>query len=409
MALDPEELRRQHLLRQQQRQARQAGRRKQYWRLGAAAAALLCVIVAVLLIAGGCSDRDGVQTEPPADTVIHLAAAGDLNITDAVVASGGDGYSYTQAFLDVGHLLADADVSVLNLEGSVVGAPYGTESASAPEGLLQALRSIGLDYVQLANSYSISHGVSGLSRTIDAVRAAGMEPLGVYASQADYAAGKGFTLCQVGDVRIALAAFTKGMDGMALPSGSENCVNVLYEDYSSTYQSVNTERITAVLSAAREAKPDIIVAFVHWGSEFNDTVSTSQQKIVQLMQQQGVDAIIGTHSHYVQKMAYDAQTGQFVAYCLGDFFGDAARAGSEYSVVLDLEITKSAATGDAKITGYSYTPIFTVSQDGEPLRVMRIHETMAAFDELYIERIGHQTYEAMQYALTRIEKRIAGE
>ena len=93
-------------------------------------------------------------------------------------------------------------------------------------------------------------------------------------------------------------------------------MNVLYSDYDSAYQVVDTEGITAVISAAKKEKPDLIVAMLHWGSEFNDTISKSQESIVDLMQSCGVDAIIGTHSHYVQKVTYDPDSGKLVAFSL---------------------------------------------------------------------------------------------
>ena len=195
--------------------------------------------------------------------------------------------------------------------------------------------------------------MSGLSSTIDAVRSSGMEPLGVYANQEEFQRAGGYTVCNVKGIRIAFTAFTKGMDGMTLPAGNENCVNLLYSDYDSAYQQVDVDKINAVMDAIEKEKPDLVVALVHWGSEFNDTISTSQEKICQLLRERGVNAIIGTHPHYVQQMVFDPENGCFVAYSLGDFFGDAPRAGSEYSLVLDLEITKSAATGETKITGYS--------------------------------------------------------
>ena len=154
-------------------------------------------------------------------------------------------------------------------------------------------------------------------------------------------------------------------------------------------------------------KPDLTVAMLHWGSEYNDTISDSQESVVSILQGKGVDAIIGTHPHYVQQMTYDPETGFFVAYSLGDFISDGTRAGTEYSVVLNLEITKSGSS--AKITGYSYTPIFTVAEKGKPLRCVRISETMAAYDSNYIKRISESTYNAMAYALTRIEERVTGE
>jgi len=298
---------------------------------------------------------------------------------------------------------------VVNLEGNLCGAPYGSGSASAPQGLAEALGDAGVDLIQLANSYSINQGISGLATTINNVRAAGMEPLGVYADQAAYKAGKGYTIRTVQGIKIAFVAFTKGMDGMALPPGSENCVNVLYTDYESTYQTIDTEGITAVLAAAAQENPDITVAMLHWGSEHNDTISKSQESIVALLQENGVDAIIGTHSHYLQKMELNEETGNFVAYSLGDFTGDCEKAGSEYSVILDLEITKDRKSGETTISGFSYTPIYTVAEGKEPQRVVRIRQAMEAYEESFLGSVSQATYDGMTYALTRIEERIAGE
>jgi hypothetical protein len=94
---------------------------------------------------------------------------------------------------------------------------------------------------------------------------------------------------------------------------------------------------------------------------------------------------------------------------MGDFFGDADEAGKEYSVLLDLEITKDNVTGETAVTGFSYTPIFTVAQENEPLRVVRIHEAMAAYEAGYIDKVTKETYDAMAYALERIEARITGK
>ena len=119
-----------------------------------------------------------------------------------------------------------------------------------------------------------------------------------------------------------------------------------------------------------------------------------------------MDAIIGTHSHYVQQMTYNQKSGQFVAYSLGDFFSDAQKAGSEYSVVLDLEVTKSSTTGQTKLTNFSYTPIFTVAEKDATLKLMQIHPALKAYEDGYLGKVSPETYEAMKYALTRIDARI---
>ena len=419
--MDQEELARRRQARQEARAQRKKQQRKTILKLAVVAALVIfCTVLIVSLARPARTDApeqtqltDPTGTAVPTEnngqtTVIHLAAAGDLNITQALVGSGGAEYDYTGTFMDVLPVLAQADITLMNLEGSFYGAPYGVDR-SAPQAVATALAGAGVDLLQIANSYTIYKGMEGLRSTVEAVRTAGIEPVGAYASNEEAKAAKGFTLREVNGVRIAFVAFTKGMDGMALPPGNEKCVNVLYKDYASDYQQVDTEGITALLAEVAKAKPDITVALLHWGSEYNNTISKTQEEICKLLQENGVNAIIGTHSHYVQRMTLDPETGNFVAYSLGDFCSNEVRAGSEYSVVLDLEITKDNKTGKAKITNFSYTPIFTVLEPDRPLQIVRIDSAIAAYEGDYIDRVSQTTYDAMKYALERIEARIHEE
>lgn len=410
MAIDPEEFKKRRQLRKQA-QKKKKRRTILFAALGGVAAV---IILALIFIIGASSEQPPKETvsnetneTAPDNTVVHMAFAGDLNVTEQVVASGGGDYNYTDVFMDVVPLLAEADVTALNFEGNFYGAPYGTDR-SAPEQLAEALASAGVDLVQLANSYSIYKGMDGLSKTIHTLRAAKLEPLGAYASTAEAREGKGYTIRTVQGVKIAFVAFTKGMDGMALPEGNAGCVNLLYSDYSTDYQKVDVDGITKVLDAVNKEYPDLTVAMLHWGSEYNNNISKTQEQICSLLQENGVDAILGTHSHYVQKMEFNPQTGTFVAYSLGDFFSDAQKAGSEYSVILDLEVTKSGATGQTQITNFTYTPIFTVAEKDKPLKILQIHPTMKAYEDGFLGKVSPETYEAMKYALTRIEARISG-
>ena len=408
-----------------ERKRRAKQMRKMRTMLIVAALLIVCGIVIAVLISRAVS-QNPPPTEPPTEppvttappsteptepeTVIHIVAGGDLNITDASVAAGftGTGYNYTNVFMDVAPILARADLTVLNLEGNVCGAPYGTQSTSAPPELLQALAAAGVDMLQVANSCSINNGLLGLSDTLDAVRAAGMEPLGAWANAEEAEKAQGYTMVNVDGVRVALVAFTKGMGNLGLPSGSESCVNVLYKDYASAYQEVDTEGITAILSAVQEQKPDITIALLHWGSEYNDLTSKTQEQIVKLMREQGVDAIIGTHPHYVQQVDYDENADTVVAYSLGDFFGSAQTNGTYYSILLDLEITRDNATGKAKITDCDYIPIYTLTpeRDEEAMRVVRLEEAMLGYENSYIHKVSATAYENMKYALDRIRDRV---
>lgn len=344
-------------------------------------------------------------------TTIHINAAGDLNVTNTVINAGVavGGYNYTRAFMDVASTLSDADLTVLNLEGNICGEPYGSDTTSAPRELLEGLRNAGVDLIQMANSCTINNGLIGLTSTLQSIRAAGLEPVGAFASESEFQQSKGYTITEAQGVKVAFVAFTKGLGGRGLPAGNDNLVNILYEDYASTYDKIDRTRITSVLKAVEAEKPDITIALLHWGSEYNDDISDTQKSIVNLMKKQGVDVIIGTHPHTVQAIEYDELAGTLVAYSLGDFFGDASRGGTNYSIILDLEITKDSSTGTTKVTNYSYTPIYTVSEaesaDGYR-RVVRIDKTVEAWEENYLDKVSQSAKESMVHALDRIEARI---
>lgn len=344
-------------------------------------------------------------------TTIRIKAAGDLNVTNTVINAGVavGGYNYTRAFMDVASTLSDADLTVLNLEGNICGEPYGSDTTSAPRELLEGLRNAGVDLIQMANSCTINNGLIGLTSTLQSIRAAGLEPVGAFASESEFQQSKGYTITEAQGVKVAFVAFTKGLGGRGLPAGNDNLVNILYEDYASTYDKIDRTRITNILKAVEAEKPDITIALLHWGSEYNDDISDTQKSIVNLMKKQGVDVILGTHPHTVQAIEYDELAGTLVAYSLGDFFGDASRGGTNYSIILDLEITKDSSTGTTKVTNYSYTPIYTVSEaesaDGYR-RVVRIDKTVEAWEENYLDKVSQSAKESMVYALDRIEARI---
>ena len=375
----------------------------------AAAAVLILAASAVIFLMPG-EETPPSPADSPDKTVIHLLAGGDLNVTDRTVAAGqtDSGYDFTQVFLDVAPLLAQAQATVLNFEGNLCGSPYGSFTASAPISLVQTLADCGVDFLQSANSFSVKNGILGLKETLSAIRSTKIEPLGAFDSNAAFSKTQGFTLKNIGGIRVAIVAFTKGMDGMGLPAGSEKNVNLLYSDYTTTYKKIDTAGITSILEDVNAAAPDVTIALLHWGSEGSTTISPTQKKIVRLLQQNGVDAIIGTHSHQVQTIEFSPETGLLTAYSLGDFFGDALSSGTQYSILLDLEITKDNITGNTAVTGFTPIALYTLTpeRDGSPMRVMQISSAMAQFEAGHMNAVPAATYENMKSALVQIQTRI---
>ena len=424
MAFESEEIRK-----RQHRRRQDAHRRKEQQKLlrrrlkiGLICAAAIIVLCAILIIFlrndastpgpdSTVSTTAPVQTHPTAqETVINIAIGGDLNVTDQVIAAGafGDSYDYTAVFKDIVPLFASADASIINFEGNLCGKPYGTQYTSAPPELMTALASAGVDMIQMANSCSINNGLLGLQETLSGIRNAGMEPLGAYGSDEEFENSRGFTLRSINGVKVAFVAFTKGMDGLSLPEGSENYVNLLYTDYTSTYQDVNEAGIKNILRNIALEKPDVTVALLHWGSEYNNQVSDSQTRIIKLMQNEGVDAIVGTHSHYVQKLEFDKEKGTVVAYSLGDLLGNGEKTNTDSSIILQLEVTKNNTTGESKISAVTYTPVYIATaekDETERIQLIRIPEAITAYEANSIHKVSSETYTAMKNAFSRIRSR----
>ena len=407
------------------RQAQKKARRRQHLTLAAVLAVSLLVLCVVLV--RGCQARDKTPesqpttlptapTPPPTtapatgETVITLIAGGDVIATDKTVASGefAGQYDYTGIFLDIAPVFAGADASLVNFEGNLVGSPYGTVSSSAPQALMEALQRAGVDFVQTGNSCSVNNGITGLQKTLDGIRQAGMIPLGTFGSAAEYEQHQGFTIRNIGGIRVAFVVFTKGLGGLSLPSGSEHCVNLLYTDYATAYQEINTDGIKAILQNVQAQQPDVTVALLHWGSEYNSVIGTRQETIAKLMLDGGVDAIIGTHSHYVQDIVYDRANGTVIAYSLGDLYGSAEKNGTNYSILLQLQITRNNATGETKITGCDYIPVYTLTpeRDGEEMRVVRLLDAMHQYENNHIGCVSETAYQNMKAALAKIRSKV---
>lgn len=386
----------------------------------------LILLVAAGLLYAGLQYRDNLEnpeTLPPETTegtlapqeprqTLTIAAVGDVTFTDELAAASlqPDGtYDFSSAFLQAAPILSGADLAVANLDVNFCGAPYGSDSHSAPYALAEAVAGAGIDIAQMANSYSVINGIDGLEASLTAVRQAGMEPVGAYATESDYAKNRGITVCEVNGFRIVFLAFTKGVDNLSLPEGHDHCVNLLYEDYDTTYTKVDTEEIQALLDAAAEQKPDITIAMVHWGSEYATDVSKTQTQIRNLLLSGGVDVILGTHSHRIGELTVETGTeGDTVtAYSLGNFYGDDSAAGTQNSLILQLEFTMDNLSGGPKLTDVSYTPLYLASpeQTGTPgYEIMNLDTALQLKERDYIFAVDDDTAETLRAAKESIAK-----
>lgn len=383
-------------LHEQRRLRRLELKRKRQIRQRITYAVLLCLLILVIvLISKGCQARTAAEEEQARleaeqqaaqeallqqqqqqqqqsqPITATLAAVGDIMVYDEQLqdALQQDGsYNFLPSFSKVAAFLTEPDYTVGNFEANCIGAPYaGYPDFNAPESLAKTLSAVGFDLMQTANTYSIQNGVTGLESTLDNLKAGGLDTVGTYAAKEDKETSGGVVIKDIGGIKVAFLAFTKGVNNMSLPVGYEYCVNLLYTDYNSTYSKVNEAGILTSIESAKALSPDIIVAMVHWGSEYETAISDTQKEIADLMVKNGVDVILGSHPHVVGQMEErtvtidDVEKKVFIAYSLGNFISNMTEdehAGTQESVILNLEFTKNPETAETVISKIEYIPLY---------------------------------------------------
>lgn len=376
-----------------------------------------CGILSILLLLfllAGCSEKPSppILSEKPTEGsgTVTLAAVGDICMTDAMLASmrRADGsYEFLPLFGDTVSTVAAADLAMGNFEGNFAGTPY--TNGSYPDELAAALGNVGFDLLQTANTYSIQNGLAGLERTKSVIEGEQIAALGTYVSKSDATANR-VLVREANGIRIAFVAFTKGLGGMSIPAGSEYCTNLLYTDYSGNYARVDTDGITAVLAQARSLQPDVIVAALHWGSEGSSEVSKTQQQIAELLLRNGVDVILGSHSHkagQVERRTVHFSDGSskeaVIAYSLGDYC-TTEESGINVSLILKLKFTRDHESGVTTLTDVGYTPIATVDLGAEAKQrylVLNMDNAIELYESNYFDRIPEDLYHTL---VTRREK-----
>ena len=367
---------------------------------------LILLILFVISLAGCSGDTDDTPIEALGDSqTVTIAAVGDIFLSDEMLeqAKKPDGsYDFLPAFADVFSAVSDTDLTIGNFEGNFNGSPYGPSYGSYPDELANTLKNGGFDVLQTANSYSVYAGMTGLERTKNIIEGKGIAALGTYVDSQDREENE-VRLFEVNGVRVAFVAFTKSLSGMTLPDDVTGCVNMLYLDYMTDYQEINEEGILSAINKAKQLNADIIIAGLHWGSENISGISESQNAIADLMFTNGVDVILGSHSHIVstvERRSVTTADGErkdvVLAYSLGDFC-EVESGECNLAPVLKMAFTKSP-TGRITLSKLYYSTVAAVDLGADaPVRFMTldVDSALTLYESNYYDRISTELYDRL--------------
>lgn len=357
------------------------------------------------------ADTSANNEKEETDTTFTMTAIGDVmchntQYWDAYIKETDD-YDFSYVFEDINRYIKTADIAIGSLETSFAGKERGYSNYptfNSPDNLAYSLKKLGLDVLSTAGNHCLDMGFSGLFRTIDILDDADISHLGTYQSQE---ARNTILFKYVKGIKIAFINYTYGTNGIPIPSGKEFCVNLIDKDL-----------MKKDIESAKNQNADIIVACMHWGTEYRTTANTEQQELADFLFQNGVDIILGNHPHVLEPMEKRTITLEdgtvkdgFVIYALGNFICDQNAENTRNSIILNLKITKHT-DGKISIDKVNYIPIYMYKNNSSKVRRMKlldIEKTITDYEAGIDTSIGQSTYDNLKVQLERIKSIVGPE
>ena len=342
-----------------------------------------------------------VELEEKEDIKVSMSVIGDIMCHNSQYndAYKNGEYDFSYVFDDIKEHIEIADLAIGNLETTFAGKDRGYASYptfNTPEILAQDLKELGIDVVSTANNHSLDTGYKGIESTIDYLDEAGILHTGTYKSVEDQ---ENIVIKEVNGLKFAFLAYTYGTNGIPVPSGREYCINL-----------IDKEIIKTHLDLAKNLKPDVICVNMHWGIEYQNSPNAEQEELANFLFENGVDIILGSHPHVLQKMESkeillsngELKNG-FVIYSLGNFMSGQTKANTRNSIILKLDIIKDGSTGNLRFENIDYIPIYTYTYPNfKNYKVLDIRKAIQNYEDGTNTLISRNTYDLLNKELEHV-------
>ncbi len=238
-------------------------------------------------------------------------------------------YNYENCFMYIKDVLSNADFAIGNLEVTLGTKPYsGYPMFSSPPELATAIKMAGIDVLGTANNHSCDRKEKGITRTINVLDSLKIKHFGTYKNNQDKNQ-KGLMLLEKNNIKIGLLNYTYGTNGIAISDST--MVNFL-----------DKTNIINDIEIAKLYKPDVLIAYVHWGLEYKDLPVQEQKNWFEFFKENGVNIVIGSHPHVVEQMEWNKEENTLVVYSLGNFISNQRFYRSDGGALFELTLTKNA-------------------------------------------------------------------
>lgn len=340
------------------------------------------------------------------DITFNLTAIGDVmcHNTQYIDAynKDTDEYDFSYVFNDIEYYIKNSNITIANLETTFSGEEIGYSNYprfNSPDALAYNLKKLGIDVISTAGNHSLDYGFDGLSRTIDVLNLADISHVGTYKTQEERDT---ILFKYVKGIKIAFLNYAYGTNGISIPSDKPYCINL-----------IDKNLIKSDIESSKAQGADIIVTSIHWGTEYSTVPNDTQNELADFLFQNGVNIILGTHPHVLQKMEKRTVTLEdgstqdgFIIYSLGNFISDQNANNTRTSIILDLQITKHTDES-VTIDNIDYIPIYMYKNSSvstKKMKLLDINKTISLYENGTDTSIGNSTYTLLKRELENVSK-----
>lgn len=303
-------------------------------------------------------DEDEIEEdipEEPNTVEIDILAVGDIMFHMPQVESarvGQNEYDFNPIYKHVKPYIQGADLALANYETvTIPNRSYsGFPRFNSPVETVETLSNAGFNIISTANNHSADQGREGIISTIDAIVANGMDYIGTSKDRDSKP-----LILDIEGIEIGFLSYTFGLNGLGSLLTSD--------ELSYMVNLIDEEKIQEDIEVLKDNEVDLIVSYIHWGNEYEREPSEYQQTLGRNMVDWGVNIVLGSHPHVVQKSEIIEKDGKdnLIVYSMGNFISNQREItmGNSYTedgVMINISIEKDFESNEVIISDIDYIP-----------------------------------------------------
>lgn len=247
-------------------------------------------------------------------------------------------YDFSDSFAVIKDIVGKSDLSIVNLETTIAKSASdmsGYPEFATHENVIKAFKDTGFDVVSTANNHSYDRRLKGIDHTINTIEKYGLKRTGTFKENES----TNPIIVDVKGIKVGFFSYSQMLNGyekLMLNSKRSTAVNL-----------INMEQIQKDVDYLNENHADIIMCYMHWGEEYSDYPNAYQKNTFKKLSDMGVDLVIGSHPHTIQKSDMIENNGKksYCVYSMGNLVSDQRESygqyyGVEIGVYSDIKIEK---------------------------------------------------------------------